>query len=48
MKIRKAQWITPAFERKNAAPIFRRIFAAEKTVEKAELQIMTEMKQILL
>ncbi len=39
MKIKKAQWITPASERKSAAPVFRRIFAAEKTVEKAELQI---------
>ena len=39
MKIKKAQWITPAPDRESAAPIFRRIFASEKTVEKAELHI---------
>lgn len=39
MEIQKAQWITPAREMDPAAPVFRRVFAAGKNVERAEIQI---------
>ncbi|MBR4333951.1 MAG: family 78 glycoside hydrolase catalytic domain, partial [Clostridia bacterium] len=37
--MKKAQWITPARDMGDLCPVFRRVFAAEKPVEKAGLQI---------
>ena len=39
MEIRKAQWITTARDMGDVCPVFRRVFGAEKPVEKAELEI---------
>ena len=39
MEIKKAQWITPARDMGDLCPVFRRVFTAEKPVEKAGLQI---------
>ena len=39
MKIKNSQWITVTKDMGDVCPVFRRIFSAEKEIEKAELQI---------
>ncbi|MBQ6564534.1 MAG: family 78 glycoside hydrolase catalytic domain [Clostridia bacterium] len=39
MEIRKSSWITVSRDTGDVCPVFRRVFAAEKAIEKAELEI---------
>ncbi len=39
MEIRNSSWITVSRETGDTAPVFRRVFAAGKAVERAELEI---------
>ena len=39
MKIKNCRWITVSQDHGDAAPVFRRVFTADKPIEKAELEI---------